>query len=342
MAVRQVVPHLLLRDLGVVHQAGGAVLHEAAAHVNGGRLPGVSGVLLEREAQDGDVLVADGVEHAGDDAPHEAVLLVVVDGNHALPVLGHLLEALGLADVHQVQDVLLEAGAAEADGGVQEAGAHPGVLADGVRHLGHVRASRLAQGADAVDAADALRQEGVGRQLGQLRRPQVGGDHPLRGHPVLVHSLQRRDGRPPRLGVLPAADEHPVGGLQVLNGGALGQELGVGQDLELDARVHAVPLQHLLDGLRRADGHGGLLHHNLVGGGHSCNRAGSRLPVRQVRSLAGADAVRLGGRVHAGTVERGTRLSGVEGRGEKRGDMCNCLQLSGRQSRAHDTGQTRA
>jgi len=57
---------------------------------------------------------------------------VVRGGTHRLPVLRHLLEAHGLADVHQVQDVLLEAGAAKANGGIEEFGADAGVRADGV------------------------------------------------------------------------------------------------------------------------------------------------------------------------------------------------------------------
>ena len=38
--------------------------------------------LLKREAQDGDFLAADGVEHGLDDALHKALLLVVVDRHH--------------------------------------------------------------------------------------------------------------------------------------------------------------------------------------------------------------------------------------------------------------------
>ena len=39
---------------------------------------GRTSVLLESKAEESNVLVADGVEHAGDHALHEAVLLVVV------------------------------------------------------------------------------------------------------------------------------------------------------------------------------------------------------------------------------------------------------------------------
>ncbi len=54
---------------------------------------------------------------------------------HRVPVVGDLLESQRLADVNQVQDVLLEAGAAKADAGVQEFGADARVRANCVRHL---------------------------------------------------------------------------------------------------------------------------------------------------------------------------------------------------------------
>ncbi len=54
---------------------------------------------------------------------------------HRVPVLSDGLQADGLADVDQVQDVLLEAGPAEAHAGVQELGADARVRADAARHL---------------------------------------------------------------------------------------------------------------------------------------------------------------------------------------------------------------
>ena len=54
---------------------------------------------------------------------------------HRVPVLGDLLEADGVADVDEVEDVLLETGAAKADRGVQEFGPDARVGADSVRHL---------------------------------------------------------------------------------------------------------------------------------------------------------------------------------------------------------------
>ncbi len=82
--------------------------------------PGVTGVLLEGEPEDGESLAGDGVEHGAHDVVCEAVLLVVVHQHHLVPVLAHLLQAEGVADVHQVQDILLEARTAVAHRGLQE------------------------------------------------------------------------------------------------------------------------------------------------------------------------------------------------------------------------------
>ena len=74
----------------------------------------------------------------------------------------------------------LEAAAAEAHGRLQELRADARVRADGLRDLVDVRARRFAQRRHRVDAGDALREDRVGDELGQLRRPQVRRDD-LRG-----------------------------------------------------------------------------------------------------------------------------------------------------------------
>mmetsp|Transcript_32544 Transcript_32544/g.81957 ORF Transcript_32544/g.81957 Transcript_32544/m.81957 type:complete len:232 (+) Transcript_32544:903-1598(+) len=104
-----VLRDLLVGHLGVVDGQLGAVLDEPLAHVDGGGLARVPRVLLEREPQHRDLLPADGVEHGAHHALNEATLLVVVHAHHAVPVVRHLLEPVALADIRQVQNVLLEA-----------------------------------------------------------------------------------------------------------------------------------------------------------------------------------------------------------------------------------------
>ena len=65
-----------------------------------------------------------------------------------------------------------------------------------------------------------VRQEGVGGELGELAAPQVGAQDALLCHPAAIHARQGLD----RGGVL-AADQHPIGVGEVLDGRALGQKL---------------------------------------------------------------------------------------------------------------------
>mmetsp|Transcript_48282 Transcript_48282/g.121918 ORF Transcript_48282/g.121918 Transcript_48282/m.121918 type:complete len:255 (+) Transcript_48282:1059-1823(+) len=161
-----------------------------------------------------------------------------------------------------------------------------------------VGAGGLAKCGDGVDGGNALREHGVGRQLGQLRGPEVGGQDALRWDPLLVHTAQHFERLLPARGVL-ATDEHPVWAHEVVYGSAFRKELRVGENLKLDLAVRAVALQHLADGLRGADRHGGLLHDDLVARGDARDHAGGALPVRQVRRAAGAHTPCLRGCVHA-------------------------------------------
>uniref|UniRef100_J3LDJ5 Uncharacterized protein n=1 Tax=Oryza brachyantha TaxID=4533 RepID=J3LDJ5_ORYBR len=134
---------LILSDLWVIDADLSLVTQQAMAHINGRCLPGVTGVLLERKAKDGDLLAGDSVEHGGHDTVDKPALLVVIDLDDLLPVVGHFREAIALADVHKIQDVLLETGATKANTSVQEPGADPGVLPHSVSHLRHIGTSGL-------------------------------------------------------------------------------------------------------------------------------------------------------------------------------------------------------
>jgi hypothetical protein len=137
----------------------GLVAKKALAHVDGRGLPGVTGVLLEGEPEDGDLLAGHGVEHGRHHTVHKPALLVVVDLDHLLPVVGNLRQPVALTDVHE------EAGSTETNTGVQELGPDPGVLAHDVGHLRHVGTSGLTEGGDGVHRGDPLRQECIGCEI---------------------------------------------------------------------------------------------------------------------------------------------------------------------------------
>ena len=71
------------------------------------------------------------------------MLLPGVERHHLLPVGGSLVQAVVAAEVHQVEDVFLEAAATKTG-------------PDGTGHLLHVGASGFSEGGDAVDRADQL------------------------------------------------------------------------------------------------------------------------------------------------------------------------------------------
>merc|ERR1719188_1712796 len=126
---------VLLLHLWVVHVNQRPILHQHVADSQGRRLAHVARVLLEGEAEDCDFLPGDSVEQGVYDPARERLLLVLVHVDDLLPVLGHFVQAELLANIHEIQDVLLEAGAAKTDGSVEELLSDARVGADSSGHL---------------------------------------------------------------------------------------------------------------------------------------------------------------------------------------------------------------
>lgn len=114
-------------------------------------------------------------------------------------------------------------------------------------------------------------------QLGELGAPEAGGDDAVLGHPVAVDVAEGLLGGF-ALGGLEGADEDAVGAEQVGDGGALGQELGVAEDVEAAAGA-GVGFEDGAHGLGGAARDGGLLDDDLGGGGHGGDVAGGQLDV---------------------------------------------------------------
>jgi len=76
-----------------------------------------------------------------------------------------------LAEIHEVQNILLEAGAPEPHAGVQKAGPDAGIQADRMGDLLDVGLGFFAQGGNGINRGDTLRQKSVGHQLGKLAGP---------------------------------------------------------------------------------------------------------------------------------------------------------------------------
>ena len=118
------------------------------------------------------------------------MLLPCVQGNHLLPVAGHILKAVITAQVNQIEDVLLEAAAAKSRAGREKLGADAAVCTDSIGHLAHVGTGGLTEGGDAVYLADPLGQKSIGRELAELAAPKIGAQNFLRSHPVAVDPRQ--------------------------------------------------------------------------------------------------------------------------------------------------------
>mmetsp|Transcript_21895 Transcript_21895/g.63710 ORF Transcript_21895/g.63710 Transcript_21895/m.63710 type:complete len:393 (-) Transcript_21895:249-1427(-) len=287
--------HAFPGHLGVPNVQDSLLLEQISADKSRGSLTDVTSVLLECKAEDGDLLPRDCVEHAAHHGLAEPALLVLIHHHHLVPVISHFLEAEGLTDVDEVQDVLLEARAAKPHRGVQELWTNAVVEGEGVLDLVDISVCCLAEGRDGVDGRHALGQEGVRHQLGDLRGPQVRRQDALTGNPVGIDGDEGFN-RLQALGVLHATNEHTAWLLQVVHGGALRKELGVRQDLELEALV--IVQKDTGHGICGAHRHRGLLHHNLVRACHFSDLARSQLAILDVRGSASANAVLLSWGVH--------------------------------------------
>lgn len=221
----------------------GALLEEGLDHLQGGGLTGVGGVLLEGVAEDGDLLADEGVVQALDDTVGEAVTGVLVHLDDLAPVLANLGQAHGVGQVDEVEDILLETAATETDTSDEELVADTGVDTDGTGNLVDISAGLLTDSGDGVDGGDTLGQHGVGDQLGQLGRPDIGGQDALTRNPSGVDVNEGLGGLLAR-GGRGRTNEDTVGIEQVIDGGTGGQELGVGQDLELNTGAVDGKLRH--------------------------------------------------------------------------------------------------
>ena len=151
-----------------------SLFQKIAADANRRRLAGVVGVGLEGKTKNRQALPRHGAEQLLHHQPGNSMLLPGVQRHHALPVIRDLRQAEMPTEIHQIEDVLLETAATETGPGVEEFRANATVGADGPSHLAHICPTGFAEGGNGVDRADALGQEGIGRELGELTAPEVG------------------------------------------------------------------------------------------------------------------------------------------------------------------------
>ena len=140
-----------------------------------------------------------------------------------------------------------------------------------------------------------LSQHGVGGQLGQFRRPETNGQDSLTGDPVGVDGSQTSASALTGFG-LERTDQDSVRGEQVLDGGTLGQEFGVGQDVELASGL-SVGLEDGSHGLGSPARNSRLLDNDFGRVGNLGNSSSSQFDVVQVCGETSAETALLGGGV---------------------------------------------
>ena len=302
----------------VVGGDGAAFGEQHLDQVDGGGFADVVGLALEGEAEDGEAFSAQRPE-GGADLGEEALLLLGVDLFH----LGEEVEvdAELVGDGAEGSDVLGEAGASVTDSGAEEAGADAAVEAHAAGDLLDVCAGGLAEVGDGVDEGDFEGEECVGGVLDDLRRLGGGEQQGRRGG----GGAAAGDGV--RLGVVGAggewgvdageqvgggfgigADDDAVRVEEVCDGGALAQELGVGDDVE-EAAGDTVALEGAADPLVGVDRDGGFFDDDLVAGERAGDLAGDGFDVGEVcvavLGLGGADGDEDGVRGARGFAEVG-------------------------------------
>jgi hypothetical protein len=256
----------LSRGNGVVGMDAGARAQQCLDQDAAGRVAHVVGVGLEGQAPKGEMAARQVLPVARQDLVDDDVLLLVVDGFHRFEHAQALAVLAGGA--HQGLHVLGKAAAAIAGAGVKEAGADARVGADALAHEFNVGAHPVGQVGQLVHEADARGEHGVGGVFGEFGAAHVHDAGALvvavEGQVELAHERQGALA----LGRGVHAEHDAVGAHEVVDGGALLEEFGVGDDGE--GQVLATRGQlcgdggaHLVGG---ADGYGGFVHHDLEAG----------------------------------------------------------------------------
>lgn len=97
-----------------------ALLQQSLANVDRRAFAGVARVCLEGETEDGNLLVIDCVEHGIDDERAKTHLLVVIHLENLRPIVGDFIHLMLLAQINEVQNVLLEAAPAKTGATLEE------------------------------------------------------------------------------------------------------------------------------------------------------------------------------------------------------------------------------
>src|SRR5690606_33060266 len=134
-------------------------VEQGVRDVDRGRFTRIVGVFFESPAVESNALPRYRVVQGTHNHFRKAAFLVVVHDDDLLPIVRHLGQSVGTGNVHQVEDVFLEAGSAKSDRGFEELGADTAIRTNGAGHFIHVRTRHLAKFGYGVDGRDTLGQK---------------------------------------------------------------------------------------------------------------------------------------------------------------------------------------
>ena len=122
----------------------------------------------KRPKQTEGYFASDRVEKRVHHALREPPLLILIQLHDLSPVGCDFRQMKTFAEIHQVQDVLLEARSAETNGSFEEFGSDAGIETNSVRNLVDIRACGFTNCGQRVDRRDSLGQHCVCSQLGKF------------------------------------------------------------------------------------------------------------------------------------------------------------------------------
>mmetsp|Transcript_7560 Transcript_7560/g.28419 ORF Transcript_7560/g.28419 Transcript_7560/m.28419 type:complete len:204 (+) Transcript_7560:341-952(+) len=161
----QIGPDLILRYFWIVYSQISSLIEQVLGNKDGARLTSVTSVGLEGKSKDGNLFVSDCVKHFVNDFVGKTLTLKVIDLNHSIKVVCNLLESIVLAQVDEIQNILLEARSTESHRRLQELGSNSGVVSNSTGHLRNICSSALAQCGNGIDRRDTLCQKCICHKL---------------------------------------------------------------------------------------------------------------------------------------------------------------------------------
>mmetsp|Transcript_38863 Transcript_38863/g.62945 ORF Transcript_38863/g.62945 Transcript_38863/m.62945 type:complete len:231 (-) Transcript_38863:544-1236(-) len=227
-------------------------LKQNLGYIDSRGLSCVTSILLESKAKEGKTLASNCIIQSLYYPVGKPLFLVVVHLNNLIPIFSNLSKSQGLADVNQVENILLEARASKSYRSLKELGTNTRVRANSMSNFINICSCLFAEGGEGIDARDTLCEKSICREFGQLRTPQICGQDSLSWDPVSIYRYQSIHSKL-SCAVPVSSNEHTIRVEKIYHRSSFSKELWVGKDLE--SCTGLIRAQHLCHRLCCADWH---------------------------------------------------------------------------------------